>query len=141
MHQAAKPAMTEMSTDLPKAAEGRVTLWKLQILVASFAFVFALLYWLFGPFGGFLMLILLPPLCSVVLWLFLSDHQADRLMTMLAIPPFLFVLYFVATLPRGANLGISILTSKGLLAVASLYCWGGLSLGRSLARCLRSWEG
>ena len=139
MHQAYKPANTEMSMELPRAAEGRVTLWKLQILVAGFALVFALLYWLFGPLGGFLMLIMLLPLCSVVVWLFLSEHQAGLLMSLLSLPCFAFVLYCVATLPKGATIGISILTNKGLLAMGSLYCWGGLSLGRTLARWLRSW--
>jgi hypothetical protein len=121
---------------------GRITLWKLHVLLGGFAIVFALLLWLLGPVGGFLMLILLLPFCSVVFWLFLSERQADSLMTVLSMPIFLLMVYIVAEGVGSAVFGISLpLGNKGLLLLAFLYCFAGLSIGRALARGLRSWGG
>jgi hypothetical protein len=120
--------------------EGKVTLWKLQVLVAGFALVLALIYWLLGPRGGFIMLIMLLPLCSVAAWLFVSERQADVLMAVLAFPFFLFMLLCLADALSRAVLGLGLhLRDKGGLILVYLYCFAGLSVGQSLARCIRKW--
>jgi hypothetical protein len=101
---------------LPESPNDKLTLWKLQALIAGFALVFALVTYLFGPIGGLFMMIFLLPLWSVALWLFLSEKQANLLWGVLGISFLLFILLcWTDTLAR-AVFGISLsLGHKDLL--------------------------
>jgi hypothetical protein len=122
--------------------EGRLTLWKLHVLVAVFALAFAPCYWLLGPVGGFAMMITTLPLWTVAAWLFLSERQSNLLMNAVLLSFFLLVLLcWVDYLMRAAfGFGLPV-GHKGLLVLAWLYCITGLSVAHSLARFLRNWEG
>jgi hypothetical protein len=120
--------------------EDRVTLWKVQALVAGFALVFAIVYWLLGPVGGSFMLIAMLPAFSVAAWLFLDERRANLLDTWLAFLFFLFVLLCLGDGLTRAVLGFGLpLGNKGLLALGILYSFAGLSVGQSLAKRIRKW--
>ena len=118
----------------------RLTLWKLQVLVAGFALIFALLYWLLGPTGGFIMMIIMLPLWSVAAWPFLSERQTNLVLNFVGASFFLFILLCGADAFCRAALGFGLpLRDKGLLTLAWLYCIAGLSVGHSAAKLLRDW--
>jgi hypothetical protein len=56
-------------------AEGKLTLWKLQVLVAVFAVRFALCFWLLGSAVGLVVIIMSLPLWSVAFWSMVSERR------------------------------------------------------------------
>jgi hypothetical protein len=121
--------------------EGKLTLWKLQALVAGSALIFALIYWLFGPVGGFFMLIMLLPFWSVPIWLILSEGQANVLWALIFGAYLLFVMMCLADGVTRVVFGFGLpLGKKGLLNMAWLYFMAGLSIAQSWAKWLRVWR-
>jgi hypothetical protein len=127
------------------ATEGKLTLWKIHVLVAGCGLVFALLYWLLGPLGGSFMLILLLPLWTFPVWLILSDRSANALLGLMSGIFLLFLTICGLDRITRATAGFGLpFVNNALLIWAWLYFLAGVSVARSGARWFkrwRSWDG